>query len=568
MSSSTSQHIIIQSKTSYGYILLSYFFSLLRKSSIVGCIYLLGYYHWSATLLIPPILCSFLIDTLMEHADDRRNIRKIITTKTDKELILSCYKELPPWVFFPDVERAEWLNRMIHQIWPTVNNYTRIYFEEYLEPELKRNFRAYLPGEFKFDRIHLGFIPPKITGMKTYDSTDKEQIIIDMNILYGGDCDFQFNVGGMSAGIKDFQLEGTLRFIMKPFIPTMPLVGGIQVFFINSPEVDFCMGGVTTLLEIPGIKEKFRTIIVSTIESMAVLPNKLIFQLSEDNDTTTFLRAPDPIGVLRIHIIEARNLISQDINGKSDPYVCVELGAQKFRTQTISKTLDPTWDYWCEFIINEINGQRLKIYVWDEDITNDDFLGNTSVDISSFQSRGHVNTWFTLEQVSHGRIHIEFFWYFLSKEREDLKRILNDNFLLNISCSSAIVTVFIDSAINLPVRKDLPNSYVEIKLGVSIKATQTCFNTNDPIWREGFCLLVRNPYHDILELRIIDTKAKQDIGKLDYHLKDLLVVKNLQLNKQPFKLTRSGDNSEIFLSIHLKIMKINDVAVSQQYLFG
>lgn len=57
-------------------------------------------------------------------------------------------------------------------------------------------------------------------------------------------------------------------------------------------------------------------------------------------------------GVLRIHVIEAKNLMKKDITmlgkGKSDPYAIISVGAQQFRTQTIDSTVNPKWDYWCE----------------------------------------------------------------------------------------------------------------------------------------------------------------------------------------------------------------------------
>lgn len=59
-------------------------------------------------------------------------------------------------------------------------------------------------------------------------------------------------------------------------------------------------------------------------------------------------------GVLRINIIEARDLIKQDIGGKSDPYVICTIGTQQFRTRTIYNNLNPVWNYWCEVMIHAI----------------------------------------------------------------------------------------------------------------------------------------------------------------------------------------------------------------------
>lgn len=57
-------------------------------------------------------------------------------------------------------------------------------------------------------------------------------------------------------------------------------------------------------------------------------------------------------GVLRVHIVQAKNLVAKDMSlirkGKSDPYVTITLGAQQYKTPTINNELNPKWDYWCE----------------------------------------------------------------------------------------------------------------------------------------------------------------------------------------------------------------------------
>ena len=57
-------------------------------------------------------------------------------------------------------------------------------------------------------------------------------------------------------------------------------------------------------------------------------------------------------GVLRVRIIEAKQLMRMDVGvlgmGKSDPYAIVTVGSQEFRTKTISNTINPKWDFYCE----------------------------------------------------------------------------------------------------------------------------------------------------------------------------------------------------------------------------
>lgn len=53
-------------------------------------------------------------------------------------------------------------------------------------------------------------------------------------------------------------------------------------------------------------------------------------------------------GVIRVHLLEAEKLAQMDhflgIRGKSDPYAKVSIGLQHFRSKTVYKNLNPTWN--------------------------------------------------------------------------------------------------------------------------------------------------------------------------------------------------------------------------------
>jgi hypothetical protein len=115
-----------------------------------------------------------------------------------------------------------------------------------------------------------------------------------------------------------------------------------------------------------------RRIVVETVASMMVLPNKFPIQLSDEIEAIE-LKAPEPEvlrqlsrpfsrfclqGVLRVHVVEAKNLMKKDIGmlgkGKSDPYAVVTLGAQEFKTKVIVNNVDPKWDFWCEVSSDDV----------------------------------------------------------------------------------------------------------------------------------------------------------------------------------------------------------------------
>lgn len=57
-----------------------------------------------------------------------------------------------------------------------------------------------------------------------------------------------------------------------------------------------------------------------------------------------------------------------------------------------------------------------------------------------------------MEQAKHGSVHLRMSWLTLSNDRGDLQAAIEETQLLRVNAmSTAILTVFIDSAKNLPV---------------------------------------------------------------------------------------------------------------------
>lgn len=54
--------------------------------------------------------------------------------------------------------------------------------------------------------------------------------------------------------LRLLQLHGMLRVVMKPLITSIPLVGGLQVFFLNNPDIDFDLVGIADFLDMPGLR--------------------------------------------------------------------------------------------------------------------------------------------------------------------------------------------------------------------------------------------------------------------------------------------------------------------------
>lgn len=123
--------------------------------------------------------------------------------------------------------------------------------------------------------------------------------------------------------------------------------------------------------------------------------------------------------------------------------------------------------------------------------------------------------------------------------------------------SSAILIVYLDSAINLPKARvqSKPDPYVILSVGKHNKQSSALKRTDAPVWEEGFTFLVGNPANETFQLRIVDQKTDKELGQLAYVMNSLLTKPNMQFQLQPFQLQKSGPTSKVTISLAMKILK-------------
>ncbi|CAH1401611.1 unnamed protein product [Nezara viridula] len=537
-----------------------------KHLSKVAIVYLFGYFNISPAWLLGPLVLSVLREEWKKEKQLKRNIAKAAALSNEKDVILARVDDLPAWVFFPDIERAEWVNRILSQVWPNVNHYAKDIIKDKIEPAVQESLLMYNMKGFSFQKMRLGSIPPRVGGVKVYDKhIARDEIIMDLDIFYAGDCDISFTLSGLSGGIKDFQIHGMVRIVLKPLIRTMPLIGGLQIYFLNNPTMDFNLVGVADLLDMPGLSDMLRRIIVEQVSAMMVLPNKLSIVLSNDVSTHN-LKFPEPQGVLRVHLIEAKELMKKDISmlgkGKSDPYAIITLGAESYRTKTIDNTVDPKWDYWCEFLLESTKGELVRTLIFDKDKTGkDEPLGRASVEVFGVSEKGQTDAWVTLEEAKTGMVHVRMSWLELSDNIEDLKTAIAETQMLRVTTmSTAVLMVYVDSASHLPRSGGKsgnapPDPVFHISVGKVTKQSPIIYRTEHPVFEKEFTFLVNNPETDTMHIKFTDTKTQTEIGKLSYNLSNLLDKPGLELQHQPLQLKTSVPDSKVQLSLRLRVLR-------------
>uniref|UniRef100_A0A3P9NT24 Extended synaptotagmin 2 n=1 Tax=Poecilia reticulata TaxID=8081 RepID=A0A3P9NT24_POERE len=519
---------------------------------IIFPIYALGYFEFSFSWLLIGLFIFFCwrrnaggklsrLSRALAFFDQEERCAKHSLTSSD----------LPPWVHFPDVERVEWLNKTVMQMWPYICQFVEKLFREMIEPAVKE-CHVHL-STFCFSKIDIGNKPLRINGVKVYtENVDRRQIIMDLQISFVGNTEIDVDIKRYycKAGIKSIQIHGVMRVVMEPLLGDVPLVGGLSLFFLKKP-VSANHASLFTFLFLhlcPSCPYSgfSNNLIQDIIYSYLVLPNRITIPLVGVEDLAK-LRFPMPKGVLRIHFLEAQDLEGKDqflgglIKGKSDPYGILHVSNQMFQSKTIKESLHPKWNEVYEALVYEPSGQHLEIELFDEDPDKDDFLGRPDIIKLTFCFVCHKND---------QNIHFDY-WFWLLCVRADRSPAKD-------GLSSALLVVFLDSAKNLPSAKknsSEPSPYVHFTVGHKTLESKIRYKTREPLWEDSFSFLVHNPTRQELEVEIKDDKHKCTLGILRVPLSDLLSEEDMTL-AQCFPLKNSGPSSTIKLKMALRILSL------------
>lgn len=486
------------------------------------------------------------------------------------ETLYLSQRELPAWVSFPDVEKAEWLNKIVAQVWPFLGQYMEKLLAETVAPAI-RGSNPHLQT-FTFTRVELGEKPLRILGVKVHTGQNKKQILLDLNISYVGDIQIDVEVKKYfcKAGLKGMQLHGVLRVILEPLIGDIPIVGAVSMFFIRRPTLDINWTGMTNLLDIPGLSSLSDTMIMDSIAAFLVLPNRLLVPLVPDLQDVAQLRSPLPRGIIRIHLLAARGLSSKDkyvkglIEGKSDPYALVRVGTQTFCSRVIDEDLNPQWGETYEVMVHEVPGQEIEVEVFDKDPDKDDFLGRMKLDVGKVLEAGVLDDWFPL-QGGQGQVHLRLEWLSLLSSADKLEQVLQWNRGVSSKPeppSAAILVVYLDRAQDLPLKKGSkePNPMVQLSVQDVTRESKTVYNTNSPVWEEAFRFFLQNPQSQELDVQVKDDSRALTLGALTLPLARLLTAPELTLD-QWFQLSNSGSNSRLYMKLVMRVLYLDSSEV-------
>ncbi|KAM8917460.1 uncharacterized protein AB9W97_001955 isoform 1-T1 [Spinachia spinachia] len=538
-------------------------------------VYLAGYYRVSTSLLV----FGMMVYTGWKHAREAKEtrLRSAMQLLDNEEGYMSTKafkgkRGLPAWVSFPDVEKVEWLNKVMHQVWPFVGQYLEKLLVETIAPSIRAQ-NVHLQT-LSFTKVDMGDKALKVVGIKAHTENDKGQVLLDLYISYVGNVEINVEVKRYfcKAGVKGIQLHGMMRVILEPLIGDVPIVGAVTMFFIQRPKLDINWTGLTNMLDIPGLNVKSDSMIMDAIASFLVLPNRLVIPLVPGLHVAQ-LRSPLPRGVVRIHLLEAQNLVAKDnyvkgvMAGLSDPYAILRVGPQTFTSKHVDNTDSPKWHEIYEVIVHEVPGQELEVEVYDKDTDQDDFLGRTKVDLGIVKKSIVVDDWFNLKETPSGRVHFRLEWLALLPGTDRLEQTLNRNESVTSKTadppSAAILVIYLDKAEALPMKKGnkQPDPIVQLSVQDITRESKTCYTTINPEWEEAFTFFIQDPRKQDIDIQVKDADRVQTLGSLTIPLSHLLSNSKLSLD-QWFQLDKSGSASRIYIHTVLRVLWLDEERVA------
>ncbi|XP_068450456.1 extended synaptotagmin-1 isoform X2 [Clinocottus analis] len=509
-------------------------------------VYLAGYYRVSTSLLV----FGMMVYTGWKHAREAKETRlrsamELLNGEEEYTSMLVSKKSkqgLPAWVSFPDVEKVEWLNKVLQQVWPFVGQYLEKLLVETIAPSIRAS-SAHLQT-LSFTKVDMGDKAMKVVGIKAHTENDRGQVLLDLYISYVGNVEINVEVKRYfcNAGVK-----------------------GIQKLDIN-------WTGMTNLLDIPGLNVMSDSMIMDAIASFLVLPNRLVVPLVPGLHVAQ-LRSPLPRGVVRIHLLEAQNLAAKDnymkgvMAGLSDPYAILRVGPQTFTSKHFDNTDSPKWEEIYEVIVHEVPGQELEVEVYDKDTDQDDFLGRTKLDLGIVKKSIVVDDWFTLKDTPSGRVHFRLEWLALLPVTDQLEQILKRNESVTSKTadppSSAILVVYLDKAEALPMKKGnkQPNPMVQLSVQDITRESKTCYTNINPEWEEAFTFFIQDPRKQDIDIQVKDADRVQTLGSLTIPLSRLMSSPDLSLD-QWFQLDNSESASRIYIKTVLRVLWLDEERIS------
>lgn len=314
--------------------------------------------------------------------DEKNQLLAMVPGKKGTQYLLH---NIPMWLNYSDLEKMEWLNRIVEQAWP--------YYDKAICDEIKRQvepmLQEYIPPFIKkisFQKLTFGDSPFRVEGIQVIDQMDGKQdkVEIEVSFRWSGDASIflaiELIAGGMATRmvpkVTDLAVSGQVRVMLSPLIPDIPGFGAMTVALMRPPQVKFhldfgkAFGGS---LSAKAVKAWLDPFLRETLSSMLVWPRRIVVPILPEEVTgpLTDLYMKHQ-GALEVMVRSGKNIPKMDVLGSSDPLLTlyVDHYGNTEETSKCSNTLSPIWNEKKWLLVQEPQDQHVHLVLYDVDSIN------------------------------------------------------------------------------------------------------------------------------------------------------------------------------------------------------
>ncbi|CAJ1345359.1 unnamed protein product [Effrenium voratum] len=269
-------------------------------------------------------------------------------------------------------------------MWPILTKFGEGVVKDELMPKVNAKLPSHLAISIR--RFSLGDKPPEFGPLRIIETTnaiftqidDSDRIRALLPISWQSDEEIAVMVMGLPVGVCSIKVRGELLVDMGPIMDTAPFIAGVGFTLPDPPQIAFDLTGVANVGDLPPIKHAIYKLIETLIAEQLVLPNRIGIPTEYIGADPWVVKNPAPIGLLRINVVSASNLPSEDMTGQSDPFVEVKIGYsdKDFTSKVINDQTSPVWNEQTAFFPVYSLFQRLHVHIYDSDFwTPHDSIG-------------------------------------------------------------------------------------------------------------------------------------------------------------------------------------------------
>ena len=297
----------------------------------------------------------------------------------------------------------EWLTWVSKRIWPSFKKS----FEKVIRDSMPK-IQESVPRHFKINlgRCSFGDAHPTF-GNVTASTKDSENLEVQLNLefSYSTETDIVFDTSLGSFGVSHLQASGLVCVKFKPIISELPVFCALQILFLNCPDIRLTFSRGLEFANFAMVQKMLHDVVDTRLCHTLVLPHVLNINWAvREDDSTVSFRSVMPCGVLRLTIVEGRNLLKEVGSFPSamcgthapDAYVKVTLALQKCQTVTVKGATNPVWGETFDFLLYD---ERQFFEVSARDVAfigRHKSLGSLRVTASTLLQGGADGEWYSL----------------------------------------------------------------------------------------------------------------------------------------------------------------------------